>query len=349
MDLALTPEQQELRGLAREIFTARCTDDRLREVEAAPDRHDPELWAELARANILGVGVPEALGGIGGGIIEACVVLEEAGRVAAPVPLWPAMAGAMAVARADSEDHLASYAAGGGPVIPALAAPTGDDPYAVHARVDGEAITATLSFVPDAERAAALLVPARGSAPPALYLVEPRAATLARQTPTGGTPTFEVVLDGAPATRIGGDVARAIDEAIVALCAWQLGLAERALEMTAAYTSEREQFGKPIATFQAVQQRAADAFIDVQAMRWTMWEAAWRLSEGLDARERVRTAKVWAAEGAARVLAAAQHLHGGIGVDTDYPLHRYTFAARQGELILGAADAHLQAIGDALA
>ena len=89
------------------------------------------------------------------------------------------------------------------------------------------------------------------------------------------------------------------------------------------YTTQREQFGKPIATFQAVGQRAADAYIDAEAVRLTAWQAVWRLAEGLPATSEVAVAKYWADEGAQRVVHAAQHLHGGMGVDRDYPLHRY--------------------------
>ena len=91
----------------------------------------------------------------------------------------------------------------------------------------------------------------------------------------------------------------------------------------AEYTKTREQFGKPIATFQAVGQRAADAYVDAEAVRLTAWQAAWRLSEGLPADDELATAKYWAAEGGQRVVHAAVHLHGGVGVDRDYPLHRY--------------------------
>ena len=122
-------------------------------------------------------------------------------------------------------------------------------------------------------------------------------------------------------------------------------MAERALHMTAEYLTGREQFGRPLAKFQAVQQRAADAYIDVEAMRWTMWQAAWRLDEGLPATEEVAIAKFWAADGGHRVLAAAQHLHGGIGVDMEYPLHRYTLGAKHVELMLGGAGRQLARLG----
>ena len=119
--------------------------------------------------------------------------------------------------------------------------------------------------------------------------------------------------------------------------------------MTAEYTKTREQFDRPIATFQAVGQRAADAYIDTEAIRLTAWQAIWRLSEGLPATAEVAVAKFWAAEGGQRVVHAAQHLHGGMGVDRDYPLHRYFLWAKQLELTLGGATPQLLKLGAILA
>jgi alkylation response protein AidB-like acyl-CoA dehydrogenase len=135
----------------------------------------------------------------------------------------------------------------------------------------------------------------------------------------------------------------------VALCAQVAGIVAKALEMTAAYTKERVQFDRPIATFQAVGQRAADAYIDVEATRLVLWQAAWRLSEGLPASTEVEVAKYWAAEAAHRVGHTAVHLHGGTGVDVDHPIHRYFIAAKELEFTLGGATDQLLRIGASLA
>jgi alkylation response protein AidB-like acyl-CoA dehydrogenase len=160
-----------------------------------------------------------------------------------------------------------------------------------------------------------------------------------------------VTLNDAPGDPLGDASAPGwlLDRALVALCATQVGIAERALALTAEYVAGREQFGKPLGAFQALQQRAADAYIDVEAMRWTMWQAAWRLSEELPAAEEVVIAKAWASEGGHRVLATAQHLHGGMGVDLEYPLHRYTLAAKEIELTLGGVGKQLARLGDLMA
>jgi alkylation response protein AidB-like acyl-CoA dehydrogenase len=140
-----------------------------------------------------------------------------------------------------------------------------------------------------------------------------------------------------------------LERATVAYCAVVVGVCEEALRLTAEYTRTREQFGRPIASFQAVGQRAADAYIDTEAVRLTAMHAAWRLSSGLPAAEEVAVAKVWAADAGQRVVHAAQHLHGGLGVDRDYPLHRYFLWAKQLELTLGGATAQLRHLGSLLA
>jgi alkylation response protein AidB-like acyl-CoA dehydrogenase len=133
------------------------------------------------------------------------------------------------------------------------------------------------------------------------------------------------------------------------LCMLQAGLCDKAVKLTAEYTTGREQFGKPVATFQAVAQRAADAYIDTQAVQVSAYQAAWRLAEGLPAANEVAVAKFWAADGGMRVMLAAQHLHGGIGVDTDYPLHTFTTWTKQIELTLGSATPSLVRLGRAIA
>ena len=130
---------------------------------------------------------------------------------------------------------------------------------------------------------------------------------------------------------------------------YYLAVAEGALRMAADYTSERQQFGRPLSTFQGVALKAADAYIDTEAMRVTLWQAAWRLTAGLDATREVMVAKWWAAEGGQRVVHITQHLHGGMGADVDYPVHRYFLWGKQIEDTLGGASAQLARLGRALA
>jgi alkylation response protein AidB-like acyl-CoA dehydrogenase len=368
MDLAFTDDQASLRDLAKQIFIGHCTDDRLRALEAAGSYYDPDLWAELARAHLLGFGIPEEFGGNGGGIIELCLLLEQAGRAAAPAPLWAALVcGALPVAMFGTEEQksrlLPPLMEGHSVVTTAFDEPKTRDPLAPSCAAefesDGWRLSGVKVHVPALARDSRVIVPALAQDGVGLFLLDPGApgVTVSDQRNTAAEPLSRLELlrarideadvlmppDGRAALEI------IVEHAQVGLCALQLGIAEHALRLTAEYTSGREQFGKPLASFQAVQQRAADAYVDVETMRWTMWRAAWRLSEGLPAADEVAEAKYFAADGGHRVLAAAQHLHGGIGVDMSYPLHRYTFMAKQAELTLGGATEQLARLGDRMA
>jgi alkylation response protein AidB-like acyl-CoA dehydrogenase len=181
---------------------------------------------------------------------------------------------------------------------------------------------------------------------------------LARQVTTNGEPQFEMTLSGAVVS--GDDVLGdptggsaildwLLQRAITGLCVMAAGVGDRALRMTAEYTTNRKQFNKPLATFQAVAQRAADAFIWVEGMRWTAWQAAWRLADNQPAPDDVAVAKYWAGEGGHFTTYAAQHLHGGIGLDVDYPIHRYFLWSKQIEMSLGSSVQHLARLGAGMA
>ena len=369
MDLGFTEDQEALRDLAARILAAHATTDRLKQVEADPDRFDRTLWLELARANLLGLGIAEEHGGIDGGLVEVCLLLEQAGAAVAPVPLWPTLVlGARTIARHGSgalkSALLPRVAAGDLVLTAALEEPDNDDPTrpTTTATWEGDAwrLEGVKTAVPAAHIAERIIVPARSNGGVGLFVLDPSSGgvSLERQLSTSGEILSILRLDGpaVPEDDVlidpGGEseaLALLRDEALTGLCALQVGIAERALRMTAAYLSEREQFGRPLGKFQAVQQRAADAYIDVEAMRWTMWQAAWMLDEGLPAGDGVAIAKFWAADGGHRVLAAAQHLHGGIGVDLEYPLHRYTLGAKHLELTLGGGSSQLARLGASMA
>ncbi len=140
-----------------------------------------------------------------------------------------------------------------------------------------------------------------------------------------------------------------VQRSTAALALVQAGAAAASVSLMAEYTKTREQFGKPIATFQAVGQRAADAYVDAEAIRLTAWQAAWRLAEGLPADKEIAVAKFWAADGGQRVVHAAVHLHGGVGVDREYPLHRFFLNTKHIELTLGGATDQLLRLGATLA
>jgi alkylation response protein AidB-like acyl-CoA dehydrogenase len=370
VDFAYSEEQSALRELARKILEEQATPERIREIERGDERLDLALWRELAKANLLGAALPERFGGSGYGFFELCLLLEEVGRVVAPIPAWPTLVlGALPLAEFGTEEQRRRWLPGvaGGEILlsAALCEPENDDALRPATRVvadaGGHRLTGTKHCVPGAHAAARVLVPARTQAGALqLFLVDPRGPGVALETQPATSRELQarLTLDGArvpEAERLGSldDASAALEwtlaRATTALCAIQLGVADRVLRMTARYTSERQQFERPIGSFQAVHQRAADAFIDVEAMRLVLWQAAFRLARGEPAAAEVAVAKFWAAEAGHRVTYAAQHLHGGIGVDVDYPVHRYYLWARQIELTLGSASPQLETLGRLLA
>jgi 3-oxocholest-4-en-26-oyl-CoA dehydrogenase beta subunit len=372
VDFTETESQTELAGLARKILTEQVTPERLAAAESGPDRFDAALWADLAGAGVLAAALPEALGGAGLGFLDACSVLIEMGRAVAPVPyLASAVLGAGTVARFGSAAQQEEFAvpAGRGELIltAALAEEDGDDPAAPSARAEragrvagGWVLSGVKTTVPAAPLAALMLVPAATPDGVAVFLVRPDdpGVAVARQQVTSGDSTGRVVLDQVlvgPDRMLGGETAGGaaagwlLRAGTVGLCATAAGVTARALELTAEYARERVQFGKPIGGFQAVAQRLADAYIDCEAIRLTMWQAAWRLAEGLPCAAEIATAKFWAADAGHRVAHTAVHIHGGVGIDVSHPAHRYFVAAKHCEFMLGGAAVQLRRLGAELA
>ncbi|MEU6309583.1 acyl-CoA dehydrogenase family protein [Streptomyces sp. NPDC047014] len=376
MDFTFTEEQRAAVEAARAVF-ADVVPDGVPSPALTPgavtEDLDRPLWSRLAGSDLLGLVLAEEHGGAGLDTIALCLVLREAARVLARVPLLEHCATAMAVQAHGSPELAAALlpgAADGSLVLTAAAhGRSGHDPaeLAVLARPDGEAwlLEGTQTAVAWAHGADWIAVPAHTGEGEAVLALVPRTApglALAEQVSTSGERYAELALDG---VRVEGTHLIADPTAWERLrlllttgtCALALGLGEAVLAMTGQYTGKREQFGFPVATFQAVAVQAADRYIDLRAMEVTLWQAAWRLDAAtgtaaggpLPSAGDVAVAKIWAAEGVRRVVQTAQHLHGGFGADTDYPLHRYHAWAKQLELQLGPAAAHEEALGDLLA
>jgi hypothetical protein len=370
MDFSFSEEQESIRALAAEILGAEMTQERVKAAEREADWIDAALWRKLAEANLLGVAIPERFGGMGMGLIELCVLLEQVGRAVAPGP-WIAtlVHGALPLAEFGTEAQrqawLPRVAAGTARLAAALedAGSAAEEPPATRARRAGAGfvLDGAKHTLPGAGGAHLLLVPASDEHGVGIFLVDARARgvslTAARTSP--GEPLYEVTLSdvrvGAEA-RLGGAAADGAamlrwlaPRALTAIAALQAGVSERALRITADYVKERVQFGVPIGSFQAVQHREADGFIDLEAMRGTLWQAAWRLASGLRAERAAAVAKLWAAEGGSRIANASLHLHGGLGSDVDYPIHRYFLWSKALELQGGGASATLASLGRELA
>lgn len=364
MDFSLNDEQQATRDLAAKILEDISTPERLRELEKAGQHFDAKAWSALADAGLLGIAVPEAHGGAGLGFLEASLVLEEVGRRTAKVPyLTSCVVAAGALASYGSAEQQSAWLPGiasGERIVTAVLAEVADSPsYATlvaSGSGSGWTVSGEVSFVPAGLEAHAALVPARTSdGTVGVFLVDLDGVSRTRQDITNDIPEAILSFEAAAASLVGSLADGAaittfmVERATAALCSVAVGVCDRALRITADYTKTREQFGRPIATFQAVSQRSGDAYIDTEAVRLTALHAAWRISEGLPAAEAVAIAKFWAADGGQRVVHAAQHLHGGMGVDRDYPVHRYFLWAKHIELSLGGATRQLLKLGDLLA
>ncbi|MFF9866496.1 acyl-CoA dehydrogenase family protein [Streptomyces sp. NPDC013953] len=388
MDFTFSEEQQAAVEAARAVFSGVAPDGvpspALTEGAVADD-FDRTLWSRLADADLLSLVLSPEHGGAGLDPVALCLVLREAAKVLARVPLLETCAVAMAVERYGSPALAAELLprVGRGELVLTVGAHgrTGHDPaeLAVTARRDGDRVGSatgdgatggrgdgwvldgTQTGVPWAQGADRIAVPAHmpdGRAVLALVPAGHGGVTLAEQVSTNGELFAEVRLVSVRLTAHEVIDTESAWEWLRGLlttgtCALALGLGEQVLTMTSAYTGKREQFGFPVATFQAVAVQAADRYIDLRAMEATLWQAAWRITTGaggpLPASADIAVAKIWASEGVRRVVQTAQHLHGGFGADTGYPLHRFHAWAKQLELSLGPAAAHEEALGDLLA
>lgn len=337
MDFSQSEDQHAIAELAQKIFQEQVTDAAQ---TAQHEYFDVALWRTLGGAGLIGAGLSAASGGSGLGFIAQCLVLKPMGTVLAHIPLLETLLAAQVLDNAGIHDALAQVCAGQAHLSLSLAD---------GLTLDGDKVSGELMMVPYAARAQCIVVHADGM----LLAVSPdsSAVTLIPQRVSNGRPSFMASFKAAPCTVIGDADATAVlqQRQQVATAMVQLGVAEEALRRTALYTTERTQFGKPIAAFQAVAHRAADAYIDIEALRGAIDGAMWRLDNGADASLQAGAAYWWGCETSHRVSHTAQHLHGGIGADLEYPLHRYFLWAKQLEFDLGGASRQLAAMGRHLA
>lgn len=383
MDFTRDEVQTELGELARRIFDTRVTPDFLRAHASAGTPFDAVLWDQLHEAGLVTAALPTEAGGLGFGMLELGWILEAAGRVLAPVPLLCTALAARALARALARAATGATTGTGNTaaeqakiwlmaiasrhaVVALALTDASDDPLAPAVQatpLDGSGkgwrLDGTKTVVAYGASAEALLVTAHTADASALFVVPGNSPGLElhAQRSTHGEPWALLELRNVcveAGACLGGSeaVARLIDETRAAAAAWQVGLTEAAVRQTATYVSSRHQFGRPLGSMQAVQQRLADAYIDVEAMRSTSLLAAGLLDQSLPGNALtadVAVAAYWAARGGHRVTHATQHLHGGMGADIEYPIHRYFLNAKATGLGLGGAQALLSRIGTEIA
>jgi hypothetical protein len=375
MDFTMTDEQLAVSEAATGLFSGLVDAERIAAVEIGDERIDRDLWRALADADLLGLAVPEADGGAGYGLMELCLLLEAQGNAVAPVPLWSTLVlGALPIGRFGSEAQRSRWLPGvvaGNVILTAalngtLASPTSTPSVRATAgsgggsgggSAQGWVLEGTELAVPQAHLADRILLPARTeNGGVLLALVDPQASgvTLERAVTTNREIHPHVHLAGVAVepddVLVAPDAGRSVLDfvlvaATIGLCALQVGVCEAALTTTAAYLNTRQQFGRPLSTFQGTMLRAADAAIDIEAMRVTWQNAAWRFDSGRDAADAARVAKWQAAERGQRTVHATQHLHGGMGADISYPIHRYFLWGKQIELLLGGPSKQLSRLG----
>jgi alkylation response protein AidB-like acyl-CoA dehydrogenase len=366
MDFGLSEEQRDIQALSRRILGDLSTPAKLATYDNwAGERFDRELWAKLAEAGLLGVGAPEDAGGMGFGFMEAGLLAEECGRRIAAVPLVSHLAGGILplvkFGTAEQRARLLSGAVSGELLLTAALeeGPAGDASAPATIAVadgDGYRLSGTRFAVPYGAQAERVLLGARSGEGVIAVWLDPRAAgvRLDQLHDTAYEPQCTLTMDQvmvAAADVLAGPEAGAAVLAEVArhltaaICMHQVGVTDTLMRMTASYTSERKQFGVPVATFQAVGHRAANCFIDVECLRLTAYEACSLLAEGRLAAVEVDIAKVWAGDTGHRVSYAAQHLHGGAGVDRGNALWRYCQWARHNEMTLGSSAQTLARLG----
>lgn len=333
MEFTFPAEADDAAELTASILADHTGAERQKAVEQAGDRFDRTLWTTLTGA----------FDWADLGLIELCRVIEEVGRTVAPVPLavhGPSVMlltehgidapGLLTAAVTEERSHLP-----GEPITTS----------------DGGAVTGHKTLVRAGMAADAFLTTATTPHGPRVFLVSAEHVQREAQHTSDGDVTAFVRFEDAPATLVGNQATatRFAQLLTVAAAAEQLGVTEGALALTAEYAKTREQFGRPIGTFQAVGQRLADGFIDVLCQRLTLWQAVWRLSEGLDASTEVAVAKLWAADAGHKLAHTAVHIHGGVGIDLDGTAHRYFTSAKRFEFVFGGATEQALTIGRAIA
>lgn len=345
MTLVLDEAQQAIRASAAELFGRLVDASRIEKVEATPDRFDRELWQVLAESGLLGVAVGEDGGGLGLASVELALLLEQLGRTVAPVPLLDSALTAWAIDTHGSDAQREAWLSRlvTGDAVAAVAV----TPSTSGVRMAGDRLTGTAIGVPWAHVADLVLLTVDGE----IVLVDPHSGgvTATREETTARTIGATLDFASVPAETLGANKAAWLTARTrVALSAVQAGVTDAAVRMTASYTSQREQFGKPLSTFQSVALKAADAYLDATIIRATAFDAAEALDRGDEGGLEPLTAAWWAAEAGQHCVHLTQHLHGGMGADVTYPVHRYFLWAKQIELMLGGASALLAELGDAI-
>jgi alkylation response protein AidB-like acyl-CoA dehydrogenase len=373
MNFGFNEEQELLRSTARKFFDNECSSETVRKLMDSPEGMTPDLWKKLAEQGWLGLIVPDEHGGMGLGIVDLVVLMEEMGRAVVPGPFFSTvLLGGLAILEAGTEAQkkawLPKLASGDARATLAWMEPTADlgargITLPATAKGGGHTLNGTKLFVQDAHTADVLVVAARtGTGKTAedgisLFLVPKGSAGLTvtllptmDQTRKLCEVTFKDVAVG-PDALMGqagsgwAPLARVIDRATVGLCAEMCGGAQKVLDMTVEYAKIRQAFGRPIGSYQGVKHKAADMLVDVENSKSITYYAAWAMDEGVaEGPLAVSMAKAYVSDAYRRVSGAGIQLHGGIGFTWEHDLHLYFKRAKGSEFTFGDATWHRERV-----
>ncbi|GED99602.1 acyl-CoA dehydrogenase FadE27 [Gordonia spumicola] len=363
MDFTPTEAAGDLTGLTNDITARLATSERTARLEADKAPIDRDLWREIAASGLLGLAASSARAGEAGAdltALETTAVATALGRALARVPFAQHAVAAVPLLDAHGPDSLTDllvHAASGDAVVTAaVEEDIAFDLLTPATTFDGSTVSGVKVNVPYAAAADAFLVIAAGEDGPVAAMVSAGdGVEIVETAATGLTPVHTVTFTGARATVLDGGAttaATARDLLRLGVAADQAGVVAGALEATAEYARDREQFGRKIGSFQAVAQRLADDYIDVQALSLTVAQAAFAFAGDTapaEVSDAVSTAAFWTAEAGHRVAHTTVHVHGGVGLDTSHPVHRFFLRAKQNEFTYGSAPVVLAELGEALA
>jgi len=373
MRLTLTEEQEMLKKTARDFLADKCPKTFVKQMEESETGYSRELWQEMAELGWMGLAFPERYGGGDMNFLDLAVLLEEMGRACLPGPFFSTVVlGGLPILDVGSEEQKQEYLPKliRGEKILTLAL-TEPAPYLIRGHnYDASSVTVeatpddgnyiingTKLFVPDAHIADYLLCVARTKPKNGITIFladakNPKINYTVLKT-IAGDKLCEVAFNGVPVPKASilgrldrgwSAVQKIIERAAVAKCCEMVGNIQRVLEMTVDYAKERKQFDRPIGSFQVIQHYCADMATDVDGARFSTYQAAWMLSEGLACTKEVAIAKAWTGQASQRVIALAHQIHGAIGVTMEHDLHYYTRRAKAAELAFGDANFYREII-----
>jgi 3-oxocholest-4-en-26-oyl-CoA dehydrogenase beta subunit len=359
MDFQLSFDQRAFADMAQGLFADYCADDQLREHDTSGRPFMQALWEQCVAAGLHSIVVPEAHGGLGLGMTELMAVLEQQGKSLALVPLWEQQLGAATLAQFGQGAAQANVvqAMAGEPLALSLTglSQSRGTPLQLSRTATGWQLQGTSAAVPLGGVAQHGLLVADLEGVAHLVWLDLNAAGVSRTV--GQSQHHQDIADLHFAkVQLSDDALLApqaldwlLPRAIAALAAIQMGVTHQQLRRTVDYVSERKQFERVIGSFQLVAGQMADGHIALEALRSSVWQLVYRLDAGLGTQPQAHAVRALANDTGHRVGHMAQHVHGGIGVDVTYPIHRFLYWSRALAVMLGGTEHHLAALGDWLA